>query len=142
MTFGQIDDTRFLIRLERNEEIYDTLQTFCKEHKIINASVTGIGSIENPTLAHYRLDTKKFSEKHFGGIYEVTSLLGTVALDDENPLIHLHITISDEEMHAFAGHLVKGKVSATLEVVLTVLPGKFKKKFNEEIGLKLYEFSE
>ena len=142
MTFGKVDDTKFLLRLEPGDEINTTIQTFCKEQQIANASISGIGSVENPTLAHYRLDTKKFSEKQLTGIFEVTSLLGTVALVEKEPLVHLHITVSDENMHVYAGHLMKGAVSATLEVVLTVLPSAFEKKFSEEIGLKLYEFSE
>jgi uncharacterized protein len=139
MTFGKIDDTRYLLRLERGEEIVSVITSFCKEQKIANAGITGIGSVENPTLAHYRVDTKKYTEKELTGVFEVTSLLGNVALFENEPLLHPHITLGDEQLRAFAGHLVKGKVSATLEVILTVFPSMFDKKYDDTIGLKLYK---
>jgi hypothetical protein len=142
MTFGLIQENQYILRLERGEEVIATLKAFCMEHGIKNASVSGIGSIETPTLAHYRVDTKKYSEKKLEGIYEVTSLLGTVAIFEGQPLLHLHMTLGDENMQAFAGHLVSGTVSATLEVMMTVLPSAFEKKHSEEIGLKLYDFKE
>lgn len=139
MQFGTIPENNYILRLERGEEVGNTLKSFCQEHGIKNASVKGIGSIENPTLAHYRVDSKKYSEKQLEGIFEVTSLLGTVAIFEGKPLLHLHTTLGDENMHAFAGHLVKGTVSATLEVIITVHPTNFEKKHSEEIGLKLYD---
>lgn len=138
MQFGTIQENKYIIRLERGEEVGSTLKTFCQDHSIKNASITGIGSIENPTLAHYKVDSKKYSEKQLDGVFEVTSLLGTVALFNGEPLLHLHITLGDENMQAFAGHLVQGIVSATLEVQITVHPSSFEKKHSEEIGLKLY----
>ena len=142
MTFGQVQENQFIIRLERGEEVLSVLKTFCQDHGIKNASVSGIGSMESPMLAHYKVDTKKYSEKELAGVYEVTSLLGTVALFEGQPLLHLHITLGDETMQAFAGHLVKGPVSATLEVIITVLPSAFEKEHDEKIGLKLYKFPE
>lgn len=142
MTFGKFDDKTYILRLERGEEILSTLKAFCKSQNIQNASISGIGSIENPTLAHYRVDSKKYSEKELEGIFEVTSLLGTVALFEKEPLLHLHTTLGDEEMKAWAGHLVKGDVSATLEVTIEKHTTAFTKSPSEEIGLKLYDLPE
>lgn len=142
MTFGKIQENQFMLRLERGEEIVDTLKNFCLQQNIKNATISAIGSVENPTLAHYKVDTKKYSEKTLEGVFEVTALLGNVALFENQPLLHPHITISDENMQAYAGHLVRGTVSATLEVLITVFPSAFEKKHNEEIGLKLYNLSD
>lgn len=139
MTFGKVQENQFVLRLERGEEIVSAIKDFCLKQNIQNATFSGIGSVENPTLAHYRVDTKKYSEKEMQGIFEVPSLLGNVAIFENAPLLHPHITISDETMQAYAGHLVKGTVSATLEVFITLLPSTFEKKQNEQIGLKLYE---
>ena len=131
-----------MLRLERGEDIHEQLTTFCNDQQIINATITGIGSIENPTLAHYFVDTKKYSEKELPGVFEVTGLLGNVALFEEKPLLHLHITISDEQMRALAGHLVRGTVSATLEIHLISYPSAYEKKHDEEIGLNLFDLPE
>jgi len=74
------------------------------------------------------------------GIFEVTALVGNVALFDNSPLIHAHATLSDEQMNAVGGHVVSARVSATLEVFLTIYDVELLKQFDENIGLKLWEF--
>ncbi|HSX14918.1 MAG TPA: PPC domain-containing DNA-binding protein [Candidatus Saccharimonadales bacterium] len=132
---------RYLIRLEPGDEIIETLQKWCRTQGIVNASIEGIGSVENPTLAHYRRDTKKFSEKQLRGIFEVVSLSGNVGLvDGDEPLVHLHATLSNEDMQALGGHVVEAVCSATGELVLTPLSTAFRKNYNEDIGLKVWDF--
>ena len=115
---------------------------FCQKLDIKNAEIIGIGSIENPTLAHYRVDTKKYREKTLNGIFELTSLVGTVAVFENKPLVHVHVSLSDEEMKAYGGHLVKGNVSATIEIVLVAFDTEFTKLHDDEIGLKLWNLKE
>lgn len=142
MTFGKLTETQYILRFERGEDILTGLKTFCNQQNIKNASASGIGSLENPTLAHYRVDTKQYSEKAFEGVYEVTSLLGTIAVMDDAPLPHLHVNLGDENMQTLAGHLIKGTVSATLEITITVYPTTFAKEHDAEIGLNLYQLPE
>ncbi len=139
MQFANLDDTHFLVRLEKGEDIITTLYTFATEHAIKNASFSGIGSIENPTLAHYQVDNKKYTEKAFEGTFEVTSLQGNIAVLKEDIIMHPHITLSDENMQAFGGHLVKGLVSATMEIIITVFQTEYVKEYDETIGLKLWQ---
>ena len=142
MYYSKVASNEYLIRLIRGEDVNESIAKFCWQLKIGNAKITGIGSIENITLAHYRVDTKKYKEKIFNGIFELTSLIGTVAVFDKKPLVHSHITISDEEMRSFGGHLVRGKVSATVEITLVVFDSSHKKSHNEEIGLKLWDLKD
>ncbi len=142
MKVGKISETKYLLRLERGEEVVATLTAFCEKHVIKNAWLTGLGSIDNPTLAHYKVDNKKYSEKKIDGIFEVTNFTGNIALFENKPLLHPHITLGDENMNAYSGHLVHGTVSATMEVMLKVLPTVFTKSMNEEIGLKLFDLED
>lgn len=41
-----------------------------------------------------------------------------------------------------AGHLNAATISATCELVIDVIDGEIGRKFSDEIGLNLYEFSE
>jgi predicted DNA-binding protein with PD1-like motif len=139
MTFGKLDDKTYLIRLSRGEDVHEKVKGFCKEQGIQNALVSALGSLENPTLAHYRMDTKKYSEKKLEGIFELTNLTGNVGILDDDLILHFHASIANEDMQAFGGHLVQGTASATLELTLTVYPTTFAKKFSEDVGLKLWE---
>lgn len=139
MYYSKVGVKTYLLRLVKGEEIVQTVKNFCKKEHIRNASIQGLGSVQNPTLTHYRVDTKKYSEKVVEGILEVTNLMGNVGMFENEPLVHVHITLSDKDMNAKGGHLVKGIVSATLELIITVFNTKHTKSFNEEIGLKLWD---
>lgn len=131
----------YLMRLDPGDDILETIQQWSHGQKIVNAHITGIGSVEDPTLAHYRRDHKQFSERKMNGIYEVTSLIGNIGLiDGEEPLVHIHVSLADSLMQAFGGHLVKGVCSGTTELVLTPLASEFRKNFDENIGLKVWDF--
>lgn len=139
MYCGTLDNTHLLVRLEKGEDIPSSLKQIAKNHNVTNASITGIGSVENPTLAHYRMDTRKYHEEKKEGIFEVLSLLGNIMQENGEALVHIHMTISDEHMQAMGGHVVSATTSATMEIFLTLYPSTFGKKADEEVGLKLLD---
>jgi uncharacterized protein len=128
-----------IARLEPGDDVLGSLAALCAEYDIKNAEITGIGSIESPVLAHYRRDTKHFTERAFDGIYEIVSLLGNVALVEGRPVAHCHVTIADEDMVAWAGHLVRGTCSATLELIIRPLASAYSKSLDETVGLKVWQ---
>lgn len=141
MKHGQLDDRTYAVRLELGEDVHEQTQAFCREQRIDNAAVSGIGSLDSPTLAHYSIKTKQFTDKQLDGIFEVTSLLGNIALVDGQPFAHLHVTLSDPDMHGIGGHLVKGQCSATLELIITSYPSHHWKTHNDTIGLSVWDFN-
>lgn len=139
MFFTKVSEDKFLIRLKKGEKILQSLLKFCQKMNIANGSLSAIGSVEDPVLAHYRVDTKKYSQKNLKGIFEIASMTGNIGLFEGQPAVHIHVVISDESMSALAGHLVEGTVSATLEVILVKFNTSLTKSLDEEIGLKLYD---
>ncbi len=137
-TAGEI--STYILHLELGEDIHNTIQQFCIAHHIANATIEGIGSVQNPTLAHYSIETKQFIDRDLPGIYEITSLLGNVALVDNQPFAHLHATVSDPKMNVLGGHLVRGECSATLELIIHTFPSRHAKTHDDTIGLKVWDF--
>lgn len=142
MNYGTVGSNYYLIRLEKGEEVVSSIQKLCKAQNIDNAYFSGLGSIENPTLAHYLVSTKKFTEKNLEGVFELLNITGNVALFEDSPLVHAHVTISGSEMKAYGGHLMKANVSGTVEIHLRVLDSVYEKTQNDEIGLKLFDLPE
>lgn len=118
MTFSQHDHT-YMMRFMPGEELLETLFKFCQEHKITGGAISGIGGTTDVTLLYFNSRTKEYQEKHFSGeLYEVTNLTGNVSVEK----LHVHITIADKTLRAWAGHCGKVVADPTLEVILTVLP--------------------
>lgn len=63
---------------------------------------------------------------------EIVSLVGTFAQDGR---MHLHISVSDQHGAVFGGHLVRGIVRTTCEVVLGTMQNvTFRRELDEETG--------
>jgi predicted DNA-binding protein with PD1-like motif len=142
MKSAKLDDNVYALRLDPGDDIHASIEAYCAQYELFNAQIAGIGSIENPTLAHYSMQTRQFTDKQLEGIYEITSLMGNVARVDGKAFTHLHVTISDADMIARAGHLVSGRCSATLEIVITSYYSRHTKTDNPTIGLKVWDFGD
>ena len=66
MQYKQDGDT-YIIYVEQNEPIMETLTQFCKDHNIMNAQVSGIGAIKDIELGVYDLDNQVCRHDNVGG---------------------------------------------------------------------------
>ncbi len=137
MKYRKPDNHTYVISLAPGEEIIEKMDLFLDWEKISNAYFTGIGAVKKLELAHYRVDNRKYSSKIFEEPMEIANMTGNVFLFDGKPLVHVHGTFSNDRFETFAGHLVKGIISAACEIILIKLDSDISKKLNEEIGLKL-----
>lgn len=128
---------KYLVVLERGEEIIQTLQSFCQQENIKSGWLSGLGAVDEMTLGYYELRTKQYHWRNFSGDLEVTSLTGNITQLENKAFLHIHTTISNEELQSFGGHLKSGRVGVTLEVLIDSLEGSLSRRFNDEIGLNL-----
>ena len=140
MKSAKLDDNVYALRLDRGDDIHATIEAYCAQYELYNAQITGIGSVENPKVAHYSIDTRAFTDKQFDGIYEVTALLGNIARVEGKPFAHLHATVAGPDFTTHAGHLVQANASATLEVIITAYASRHTKSDDPEVGLKVWDF--
>jgi uncharacterized protein len=142
MYFSKLDDRNFIIRLKKGERVNESISKFCRILKISTGYFTGIGAVEELTLAHYDVAKKEYTTKEMDGAFEVTNMTGNVAIFEGISLVHTHMTVSDNEMKAFGGHLMKAKVYAGMEVMFRDLGSAKLKKEDEETGLKLFQLDD
>ena len=131
---------KFVIRLAKGEKIIAVLLEFCSKNNIKNGYFLGLASIINVELAHYNVNTKKFSSKIIDEICEVGTMYGNISFFEGKPYIHCHISIGKDDFTGMAGHLKGAEVAATAEITLISLGGSVGRKYSDEIGLNLYEF--
>ena len=134
MQFEQ-DNDMYIIYLEKDDRIIDSLTQFCKDHNIINGKISGIGAIKEIELGAYDLNNKKYINHYFEDIWELTSFQGNIQLKDDHPFIHAHINISNHDLNPKGGHLFEATVAAVGEFVLNKIHTLGKRVLNPDIGL-------
>lgn len=132
--------SKVIMRIDKGEEIVDTVKQFCTQHNIKLASVSAIGAINKAKVGILMQESKEFRPKELSGSMEIVSLLGTVTQMKGEVYLHFHIALADSECNVFGGHLNAAWVGATCELVLDVVEGQVDRKFSEEIGLNLFDF--
>ena len=132
---------KFIVRINKGEEIVETLKKVCKDNSIKLGSVTGIGATNKVTVGLFDVDTKKYHSKELTGNYEIAPLCGNITTMDGEVYLHLHINVCDSEHLSFGAHLNSAIVSATFEAVIDVMDGEIDREFNKEIGLNLCRFT-
>lgn len=141
MQYTKTND-RYIIKIERGEEVLKTLTQFCIDEKIDNATLTGIGAVAWVSCGYYELPTKQYHFTQYDEMVEVISMTGNVALKEGKPFLHVHAVFSDSRNNAFGGHVEEMRVGVVLEVVLTPLDSKIERELDDDIGLFLMKCGE
>ena len=132
---------QIVVRMDRGEEILEQLAVIAEKEKIRLASVQALGAIDDFTVGVFHTKEKQYASNRFQGNFEIVSLTGTISTMNGAYYAHLHMSAGDAEGKVFGGHLNTAIVSATCEMVITLIDGRVKRKFNEEVGLNLFEFA-
>ena len=131
---------RIVVRLDRGEEILEQVEHLAKQEDIHLAAVQALGAVNDFTVGVFNTETKTYASNRFQGPYEIVSLTGTIDRKDGQFYTHLHLSAGDQEGKVFGGHLNRGVISATCEMVVTLLDGEIDRAFDPEIGLNLIRF--
>lgn len=138
MQFTQVDEG-YMIRLERGEEVLQTVTTFAVENCITAGIITGLGAADKIRVGYFDLHSRDYPEKTFSGELEILALNGNLSWIGDQPMVHMHVVFSDENMNALGGHLFEARISATCEIYLKVFSRKLERKRDEETGLNLLD---
>ena len=131
---------KVVVRIDRREEIVETLKKICKTLDIKLGIITGIGATDRASIGLFDIKTKKYYSTEFIGDHEIAPLYGNITKKDGDIYLHLHVNICNKKHVSFGGHLNSALVSATFEGVITVIDGDVERKFNSDSGLNLISF--
>ena len=121
-----------VLRLDPGEEILTQLRVLAEREDIRFAAVQGLGAVNDFTVGVFHTDTKVYESRRHQGAYEITSLTGTVDRMAGSFYAHLHTVLG--------GHLNEARISATGELVLTLIDGELDREKSPEVGLNLWKF--
>ena len=125
-----------MLRLDPGEEILTQLRVLAEREDIRFAAVQGLGAVNDFTVGVFHTDTKVYESRRHQGAYEITSLTGTVDRMAGSFYAHLHFSAAGEDNTV----LDEARISATGELVLTLIDGELDREKSPEVGLNLWKF--
>ena len=139
MDYRRFDNT-IVARIDKGEEILEQVKIVAEKESIKLASIQALGAINHFTVGVFKTDEKKYLANEFDGSFEIVSLTGTINTMNGEFYCHLHLSAGNEKGEVFGGHLNSATVSATCEMIIQIINGSVDRRFDEQIGLNLFEF--
>lgn len=130
----------FVLKIDKGEEIVETIKSLAKRENISLASVSGIGAVNHAIVGLFDTRQKKYFTNIFNRDLEIVSLSGNITIKDFEPYIHLHIGLADINGNMYGGHLNEAVISGAGEIIIIEINGAAGREFNEDIGLNLLKF--
>lgn len=127
----------FILALKMGENLFEGIMKCAIERNIKSASLSGLGTLDDVTVAFYHLDKKDYATKVFHGMYELISLNGNIALLDGKPFIHIHAALGTDTYDVVGGHIMDATVGPSVEITITPLSDTIHREYDHETGLKL-----
>ena len=143
MEYRKFGDAYYL-RVDRGEEIVQSILDVCRNEGLASASFSGIGGCSEAEIQTFIPEEGAFEVRHLSGMLELVSLNGNVISDHSELSSHAHATFAykeGDEHHVSAGHVKSITVLYTGEIELRpVLGGSIMKKFDPETGTGFWDF--
>jgi len=127
------------IVFDAGDEVMDGLLMVARESKLAASQFTAIGAFQSVTLGFFDLTKKDYKKTAIDEQVEALSLIGDICLKDSEPQIHAHAVVGLPDASTRGGHLIRGVVRPTLEVVLVESPVHLRRHHRPEVGLALID---
>lgn len=132
-------------RIDKGEEIIESLLGICRAEGIKSAVFTGIGGCSNAELQTFIPEEGAFETETLKGMLELINITGNIVSDEEDRLFHhTHAVFSykqGEEHRMSAGHIRSSVVLYTAEIELRpVTDGVIRRKYDPETGTGFWSF--
>ena len=131
---------KVFVRIDKGEEIVETLTQVCKKLDIAAGTVMGIGATDKAIIGLFDVKTKKYHSTELVGDHEIAPVYGNISMMDNEIYLHLHVNLCNYEHKSLGGHLTSAVVSATFEGVIDIINGKIEREFDSTAGLNLVKF--
>ncbi len=107
--------SRYLLHLERGEEIVTSLKLFCTREEIHRASLVGLGTVSRVTLGLFRTGACRYLSDELPGTCAAAPLTGTVTAEDGRYAVQCRINLD-----TVSGYLNAATVCGECDIVLEV----------------------
>ena len=128
----------FVVILDTGDEILSSLKSFARTEHLAGSSFKAIGGLSAVDLGWLNWETRKYETAvKLQEQVELLSLIGDIALKDDEPQVHAHLVIGRQDGTAHGGHLLSATVRPTCEIVITESPQHLQKEIDPVSGIAL-----
>lgn len=128
----------FALTPDTGDEILSSLEASARGERLSSSSFKAIGVLSKVELGWFDWNTKKYETAvKLEEQVELLSLIGDIALKDNEPQVHAHHVIVRKDGTAHGGHLLSATVRPTCEIVLTESSKHLQKEIDPESGIAL-----
>ncbi|MBN1389580.1 MAG: DUF296 domain-containing protein [Candidatus Thermoplasmatota archaeon] len=96
--------------------------------------ISSIGQLRNVELGYF-VGPSDYSPEMFEGPCELLSVSGSIIVQDNIPIPHLHAVLGNRDKSVIGGHLISGKVEITNETVLEIIDVPVSRRLDLSTGL-------
>jgi len=131
----------FVLVFERGDDVHAELQRFMESEHVRSGQLSGIGGFSSATLGYYAAEMKGYDPIPIQEQVEVLSLLGTIAVMDGKPFVHMHGVVGFRGGAVKGGHVRAAVVWPTLEVFVSEYSGELDRVMVPDLGIGLVDLS-
>jgi len=129
----------WVLVFETGEDASAGLLAFARQEKLSASQFTAIGAFRSAQLGYFVLEKRDYECIAIDEQVEVLSLIGDVTHGDSGPKVHAHVVLGKRDGSPWGGHLLKGIVRPTLEVIITESPSHLQRRHDPATGLALID---
>ncbi|SCF08284.1 hypothetical protein GA0074695_3341 [Micromonospora viridifaciens] len=134
---GDGDRRVVVVVVDKGEDAVAAVTEVAQRNGIRGARVTAVGGFAEADLGYFEREKRDYRRILVREQVEVLSLLGDIAEDEGKAALHVHAVLGRRDGSTIGGHLLRGEVWPTLEVVISEVGASLAKRVDRETGLAL-----
>jgi predicted DNA-binding protein with PD1-like motif len=131
----------YLLVFHTGQEVMKGLLEFAKKHDLVAGYVTGIGALSSAVIGYFDPATNAYLRNQQNEQAELVSLVGNLALNNNEPFFHIHVGLGLRDGSARGGHLFEAIVRPTVELIMTTSSRPVRREIDRVTGLPLLDAS-
>jgi predicted DNA-binding protein with PD1-like motif len=128
---------RVVVAVDKGEDAVAAINEVAARYNIRGAGVTAVGGFQSAEVGYFDREMRDYVRIPVPGQVEVLSLVGDIADNGGKGVLHVHTVLGRRDGTTMGGHLLRGEVWPTLEVIITEVGANLAKHVDPETGLAL-----
>ena len=125
-------------KVEPEEDLMDSITKMVKKHNVKSGFINCIGALKKFTIGFFEINSKKYKLETFNENVELLTCIGNISYKDDEPIIHLHVSLGRKDYSVIGGHLSKPSiVSVTGEISIFETDEKLNRTNDPQFDLSL-----